>query len=50
MSYQMSDLLQLMVSEGAADLHLRVGIPPVIRLHGILHRVEGPPLRPEKNF
>src|SRR4051812_18784122 len=47
MSYQMSDLLQLMVSEGAADLHLRVGIPPVIRLHGILHRVEGPPLRPE---
>ena len=43
----MSDLLQLMVSEGAADLHLRVNIPPVIRLHGILHRVEGPPLRPE---
>jgi len=43
----MSDLLQLMVSEGAADLHLRVNIPPVIRLHGILHRVEGPLLRPE---
>jgi twitching motility protein PilT len=43
----MSDLLQLMVSEGAADLHLRVNVPPVIRLHGILHRVEGPPLRPE---
>ena len=47
MSYQISDLLQLMVSEGAADLHLRVNIPPVIRLHGILHRVEGPNLRPE---
>ncbi len=47
MSYQMSDLLQLMVSEGAADLHIRVNIPPVIRLHGILHRVEGPPLKPE---
>jgi twitching motility protein PilT len=43
----MSDLLQLMVSEGAADLHIRVGIPPVIRLHGILHRVEGPVLKPE---
>jgi twitching motility protein PilT len=43
----MSDLLQLMVSEGAADLHIRVNIPPVIRLHGILHRVEGPVLRPE---
>jgi twitching motility protein PilT len=47
MSYQMSDLLQLMVSEGAADLHIRVGIPPVIRLHGILHRVDGPVLKPE---
>src|SRR6185369_13293214 len=47
MSYQMSDLLQLMVSEEAADLHIRVGTPPVIRLHGVLHRVEGPVLRPE---
>ena len=47
MSYSMSDLLQLVVSEGAADLHIRVGVPPVIRLHGILHRVEGPSLRSE---
>jgi twitching motility protein PilT len=47
MSYSMSDLLQLVVSEGAADLHLRVGVPPVIRLHGVLHRVEGPHLKPE---
>jgi twitching motility protein PilT len=47
MSYSMSDLLQLVVSEGSSDLHLRVGTAPVIRLHGVLHRVEGPPLRPE---
>ena len=47
MSYSMSDLLHLVVSEGASDLHIRVGTPPVIRLHGILHRVEGPPCRPE---
>ncbi len=47
MSYSMSDLLQLVVSEGASDLHLRVGVPPVIRVHGILHRVEGPSLRAE---
>jgi len=47
MSYSMSDLLQLVVQEGASDLHLRVGIAPVIRLHGILHKVEGPALRPE---
>jgi twitching motility protein PilT len=43
----MSDLLQLVVSEGASDLHIRVGVPPVIRVHGILHRVEGPPLNPD---
>jgi twitching motility protein PilT len=40
----MSDLLQLVVSEGASDLHVRVGTPPTIRVHGILHRVEGPAL------
>ncbi len=45
--YSMSDLLQLSVSEGASDLHLRVGIPPVIRVHGRLNRVDGPPLSPE---
>ena len=47
MSYSMSDLLQLVVSEGASDLHIRVGVPPVIRVHGILNRVDGPPLTPE---
>jgi twitching motility protein PilT len=47
MSYSMSDLLQLVVAEGAADLHVRVGTAPVIRLHGVLHRVDGPPLKSE---
>src|ERR1041385_620216 len=47
MSYSMSDLLQLVVSEGSSDLHIRVGTPPTIRVHGILHRVEGPSLTPE---
>src|SRR5436305_3009666 len=47
MAYSMSDLLQLVVSEGASDLHVRVGTPPTIRVHGILHRGEGPPLSPE---
>ena len=47
MSYSMSDLLQLVVSEGASDLHLRVGTAPVIRLHGVLHRVDGPSVRSE---
>jgi len=43
----MSDLLQLVVSEGASDLHIRVGTSPTIRVHGILHRVEGPALTAE---
>src|SRR5256714_3769799 len=47
MAYSMSDLLQLVVSEGASDLHVRVGTPPTIRVHGILHRVEGPALKSE---
>ena len=47
MSYSMSDLLQLVVSEGASDLHTRVGTSPTIRVHGILHRIEGPVLTPE---
>ena len=47
MSYAMSDLLHLMVQEGASDLHTRVGVPPAIRLHGILQKVEGPALTNE---
>ena len=47
MAYSMSDLLQLVVSEGASDLHIRVGVSPTIRVHGFLHRVEGPHCRPE---
>jgi len=47
MSYSMSDLLQLVVSENSSDLHIRVGTAPTIRVHGILHRVEGPGLRAE---
>jgi twitching motility protein PilT len=47
MSYSMSDLLQLVVAEGASDLHIRVNTPPTIRVHGILHRIEGPSLKPE---
>jgi len=43
----MSDLLQLVVSENASDLHIRVGTAPTIRVHGILHRVEGPSLKAE---
>ena len=47
MSYAMSDLLHLMVQEGSSDLHVRVGVPPCIRLNGILQKVDGPALTNE---
>ena len=47
MSAQMEDLLQVMVDEGGSDLHIRVGVPPVIRLHGKLVHMDLPVLQPE---
>ena len=43
----MSDLLHLMVQEGSSDLHIRVGVPPCIRLNGVLQKVDGPALTNE---
>ncbi len=47
MAFQMDDLLQVVVDEGASDLHIRVGVPPVIRLHGALVPMDLPVLVPE---
>jgi twitching motility protein PilT len=47
MAVHMDDLLQVVVDEGASDLHLRVGVPPIIRLHGSLVAMELPVLGPE---
>ena len=46
MAVQMGDLLQVVVDEGASDLHIRVGVPPVIRLHGALIHMDLPTLAP----
>ena len=43
---QMNDLLELAVAEGASDLHLAVGLPPVMRLHGSLAPLDAEPLTP----
>jgi twitching motility protein PilT len=40
-------LLEGMVRVNASDMHLKVGVPPMIRLAGHLHPVEHPPLTPE---
>ncbi len=46
MSYEMNDLLELMVEQGASDLHLQVGQPPTLRLSGSMTPIDGPPLTP----
>jgi twitching motility protein PilT len=40
--------LMRMVTEGASDLHLKVGRPPTLRLHGELIALQMAPLRPEE--
>jgi twitching motility protein PilT len=47
MAIQMDDLLQVIVDEGGSDLHLRVGVPPIIRLHGALVPLDLPVLAAE---
>ncbi len=38
---KLDELLKTMCEMGASDLHLKVGRPPVIRLHGLLQNLEG---------
>ncbi len=44
---EMNDLLQLTVDEGASDLHLAVGLPPMLRITGGLQPLDCPELTPE---
>ncbi len=44
---QIDKLLQTVVNRGASDLHISVGQPPVIRLHGRLVRLDTKVLEPE---
>ena len=45
--YSIDDLLHLASSDGADELRLHVGTPPVIVLGGVLHTIEGPPITTE---
>jgi twitching motility protein PilT len=47
MSYEMNDLLDLVVDQNASDLHLQVGQPPTLRLSGSMLPIDGPALTPE---
>src|SRR5262245_49572743 len=42
--YEMAELLRKCHEHKASDLHLAVGRPPVIRINGSLHDIDGPVL------
>ncbi|HEX5409785.1 MAG TPA: type IV pilus twitching motility protein PilT [Gemmatimonadaceae bacterium] len=46
-SFNFKAVLQRLIQDGASDLHLKVGRPPVLRVHGDLLTLDMPPLRPE---
>ena len=40
MSYEMNELLELVVEQNASDIHLQVGQPPTLRLSGSMMPIE----------
>lgn len=46
-SMHIDDLLRMLVEREGSDLHMRVGEPPVIRIHGDLIRTDLPVLKPQ---
>ncbi|NLI90288.1 MAG: type IV pilus twitching motility protein PilT [Epulopiscium sp.] len=43
---QINDLVRRVVEEGASDLHITVGVPPMLRVHGQLIPMDAPILTP----
>lgn len=41
---RLGEMLRALVDMGGSDLHLRVGVPPIFRAHGVLERRSDPPL------
>src|ERR671933_863147 len=46
-AFQLKGVLQQLVQQNASDLHLKVGRPPTLRIHGELAPLKLPPMRPE---
>ena len=46
--YTLLDLFERMAASGASDLHLCAGTPPVLRIRGVLGRLDLPPLDAEE--
>ncbi|MFN2589312.1 MAG: hypothetical protein ABR518_00880 [Actinomycetota bacterium] len=41
-------LLKSLAKENGSDLHLKAGVPPIIRVDTILHRTKAKPLTPQQ--
>jgi Tfp pilus assembly pilus retraction ATPase PilT len=48
MSYDIRDLMQVLLAERGDAVHLHVGAAPILEIARQLHRVEGPPLDEEE--
>jgi len=46
MALPLPQLLKIMVDESGTDLHITTNAPPIIRVHGILRRIDHPPMSP----
>lgn len=46
LNFTMEEVLKLSVEEGASDLHIVVGLPPMLRVHGKLKQTDYPRLAP----
>ncbi len=44
MAYEMNQLLEAMLENGASDLHIRVGRSPSLRINGSVVSIDGPAL------
>jgi twitching motility protein PilT len=44
MSVDLNALLKFAKDQGASDLHISAGMPPIVRIHGEMMRVKTPPL------
>ena len=43
-----TQLLQFAVTEGASDVHISAGEPPILRIHGDMKKLEYDPLQDEE--
>ena len=41
------DLLQEMIDKNASDLHITAGVPPMLRVDGVIHATSHPVVTPE---